>query len=145
MNNIFNYDNVNISDEILKWEDAIILSAKPLMDSGYIGKDYLDAIFKNIDKFGPYFDFGFGVAVPHARPEFGVKNTGVSLLKLNHKVNLINSFAHPIELIVTFCSVDYTSHINILKEISSIFGDREKLNKIKRAMTKDKILEIINN
>ena len=145
MGKIFNKDNVNVCDDILEWKEAIILSAKPLLDDGYIGEEYLDAIFANIEKYGPYIDFGLEVAVPHARPEFGVKKTGVSLLRLKEKVNLQDSDDHPIKLIITFCSVDDTSHIEILKEISSIFGDNERLEKIKGADSSEEILEIINN
>lgn len=145
MEKIFNKDNVNVCDDVIGWKDAIILSAKPLLDDDFIEEEYLDAIFNNIEKFGPYIDFGLEVAVPHARPEFGVKKTGVSLLRLKNKVNLQDSEEHPIKLIITFCSVDDTSHIEILKEISSIFGDSEKLEKIKEANSSEEILEIINN
>lgn len=145
MEEIFNRKNVNVCDDIIGWKEAIRLSAKPLLDYGYVGEEYLDAIFSSVEKYGPYIDFGLEVAVPHARPEFGVKKTGVSLLKLKEKVNLQNSEDHPIKLIITFCSVDDTSHIEILKEISSIFGDSEKLEKIKEANSSEEILEIINN
>lgn len=145
MGKIFNKNNVKVCDDVIGWKDAIILSAKPLLDDGYIGDEYLDAIFANIEKYGPYIDFGLEVAVPHARPEFGVKKTGVSLLRLKNKVNLQDSQEHPIKLIITFCSVDDTSHIEILKEISSIFGDSERLEKIKEANSSEEILEIINN
>lgn len=144
MENVFTNDNVKISDDILSWKEAINLSAKPLLDHDYIGKDYLDAIYHNIDEFGPYIDFGFELAVPHARPEFGVKKTGVSLLKLNNSINLMNDSNHPIKIIITFCSVDNTSHIDILKKISEIFGDQNKLIRIKNANSVDEILNIIN-
>ncbi|MDU4026717.1 MULTISPECIES: PTS sugar transporter subunit IIA [Anaerococcus] len=144
MENVFTNENVKISDDILSWKEAINLSAKPLLDHDYIGKDYLDAIYHNIDEFGPYIDFGFELAVPHARPEFGVKKTGVSLLKLNNSINLMNDSNHPIKIIITFCSVDNTSHIDILKKISEIFGDQNKLIRIKNANSVDEILNIIN-
>ena len=144
MENVFTDDNVKISDDTLSWKEAINLSAKPLLDDDYIGKDYLDAIYHNIDEFGPYIDFGFELAVPHARPEFGVKKTGVSLLKLNNSINLMNDSNHPIKIIITFCSVDNTSHIDILKKISEIFGDQNKLIRIKNANSVDEILNIIN-
>lgn len=144
MENVFTNDNVKISDDTLSWKEAINLSAKPLLDDDYIGKDYLDAIYHNIDEFGPYIDFGFELAVPHARPEFGVKKTGVSLLKLNNSINLMNDSNHPIKIIITFCSVDNTSHIDILKKISEIFGDQNKLIRIKNANSVDEILNIIN-
>lgn len=145
MGKIFNKGNVNICDDTISWKDAIILSAKPLLDDAYIGEEYLDAIFANIEKYGLYIDFGLEVAVPHARPEFGVKKTGVSLLRLKNKVNLQDSNDHPIKLIITFCSVDDISHIEILKEISSIFEDVEKLEKMKEARSVEEILELINN
>lgn len=142
--NVFNKSNVNISDDILSWKEAINLSAKPLFNNDCIDEEYLDAIYQNIDKFGPYIDFGFELAVPHARPEFGVKKTGVSLLKLNNTINLMNDENHPIRIIITFCSVDDTSHIDILKKISDIFGDQSNLLSIKNADSVDEILEIIN-
>lgn len=145
MSDIFNENNINICDDEISWKDAINLSAKPLLDKDYISKEYTKAIFENIEKFGPYIDFGQEIAVPHARPECGVKKTGVSLLKLNNKINLNNDEDHPIKLIITFCSVDDTSHIEILKKISSIFGDLGKIENIKEANNKEEILEIINN
>ena len=56
----------------------------------------------------------------------------------------MNDSNHPIKIIITFCSVDNTSHIDILKKISEIFGDQNKLIRIKNANSVDEILNIIN-
>ena len=73
MSEIFSHNNVSISDNDLGWKDAVRLCAKPLLEAGYIDESYLDSIFEMAEKLGPYFDFGQGIAVPHSRPQKGVK------------------------------------------------------------------------
>lgn len=145
MSKIINKDNVFLTDKDLTWKDAIKLCAKPLLDDGYIEDSYIESIFTQAEKMGPYFDFGQGIAVPHSRPEDGVNKTGAALLKVNKPVLLMDDKSHPIDVFIVFGSSDNYSHIDILKEISNVFGNKDKLDKIKSANNKDEILSIFRN
>ncbi|MDD7306118.1 MAG: PTS sugar transporter subunit IIA [Peptoniphilaceae bacterium] len=70
------------------WKDAIRKSAQDLLRDGCIEKQYIDAMIKNIEKYGPYIVVSKGVAVPHASSKYGVNATGMSLIKLKKPVIL---------------------------------------------------------
>jgi transcriptional antiterminator, BglG family len=144
MSKIFSHNNVSISDKDIGRKDAIRLCAKPLLDTGDIDESYLDSIFEMAEELGPYFDFGQGIAVPHSRPQDGVRNTCAALLKLNKSVLLMDNPEHPIDVIVIFASVDDESHIGILQEISDIFGEKSNIEEIKNANSVEEILKIFN-
>ena len=145
MSKIFDKDNVFLTDKKLTWKEAIKLCARPLLDDDYIDESYIDSIFKQAEKIGPYFDFGQGIAVPHSRPEDGVNKTGAALLKVSEPVLLMDDKSHPIDVFIVFGSSDSYSHIDVLKEISEVFGDKDKLAKIKAAKSKDEILNVFGS
>lgn len=46
---------------------------------------YYRAILDGVEQFGPYFVIAPGLAMPHGRPEEGVKKTGFSLVTLKSR------------------------------------------------------------
>ncbi len=140
--NIFNEVNVQIIDEIASWKDAIRVCAQPLLDNDYIVKDYIDVMINVAEELGPFFDFGKGVALPHSRPENGVKKKGVSLLKVNKPVYLLDLQEHPIEIFIVLAAEDNSTHLDILGLLADTLIDDDKVEAIKKATTKKEIINI---
>ncbi|WP_268746625.1 PTS sugar transporter subunit IIA [Melissococcus plutonius] len=86
---------------------------------------------------------GNGVALPHARPEEGVNELGMSLLKINQPVLLCNNQNHPINLFICLAAIDNENHLRALASLTKILSNKEKLNGLLDAKTENDILNII--
>ena len=73
------------------WQKVIQLAASPLVAKGYISADYGQAVIDNTLHHGAYYVFDEGVAIPHARPECGVKRNCFSLVVLNKPIQFADS------------------------------------------------------
>lgn len=145
MSNIFTEETVQITDRKLDWKEAIKLCAEPLLENGNITNGYVDSMIKIAEDIGPFFDFGKNVAVPHSRPENGVNKKGVSILKVEKPVNLLNMDDHPISIFIVLAAEDNTGHLSILSSLSETLIDDEKVEALKNAKTKHEVLNIFNN
>lgn len=73
------------------WQKVIHLAASPLVTKGYISAEYGQAVIDNTLHHGAYYVFDEGVAIPHARPECGVKRNCFSLVVLNKPIQFADS------------------------------------------------------
>ncbi len=131
--------NIQIVDYVEDWRESIKIAAKPLLEKGIIEKKYVVSIIKNIEKFGFYIVLGENLAMPHSRPENGVKKTGLSFLKLNKPVNYGEN---KINLIFILAAKDSETHINILLSLSSLFQNKESLENLSNLTSKEEIIKI---
>lgn len=136
------YDN---QENELSWKESIQLSCKPLIENGIIEERYIQAIFDKLAEFGAFIDLGQGVAIPHARPDEGVLELGISLLKLSKPVSLLGDEAHKIDLFITLAAIDNETHLKALSQLTQILSDSEKLERLKSASAKAEIFEILKN
>jgi transcriptional antiterminator/mannitol/fructose-specific phosphotransferase system IIA component (Ntr-type) len=137
-------DTVQVTkNQGMNWKDAIQKSAAPLLKKGKITSNYIDAMIDVVNKHGPFINIGKGVALAHARPEKGVKHLGMSLLKLDKPVDLVNE-QHPVILFFTLAAVDDTAHLKALSELATLLGKDETLEHLLSAKTKEDLLFIIS-
>lgn len=144
LNEILDKDTVQVSDEKLDWEEAIALSAKPLVNNGSIEKKYIEAMINKVKEFGAFIHIGEGVALPHARPEDGVNKLGMSLLKMKEPVFLLDDEKHPIRIFICLAAVDNEMHLRALSDLTKILSHKEKLQCLLEAKTQTELLKIIN-
>lgn len=88
------------------WQQALAYCARPLLETGVITPDYLEAIQEQHRQLGPYFVLAPGLAMPHARPEEGALATGLALLKLEHGVVFGSAEHDPVDLIILLAAAD---------------------------------------
>ena len=138
---MFNESNVSVLSEVKDWEESIKLSSEPLIKSGNIEQSYVDAMIKSINDLGFYIILGEYIAMPHARPENGVNETGVSFLKVNKPVDFGGD---PISLIFILAAKDSNTHIDTIGALLEIFQDEEKINELLKAEDKDELIKILN-
>lgn len=120
------------------WQDIIWQAAEPLIAKGYIAKEYGDAIIANTLAHGPYYIFDEGIAIPHARPECGVKRNGFSLLLLAEPVRFMQS--EPVDIIVMFAALDSNSHIEQgIRGIVELLDNTERLARLRAAKTVEEV------
>lgn len=133
--------NIEILDGAKDWKDAIKLASNPLIKAKKIEERYVDSMIENIKRFGEYIIMAPNIAMPHSRPENGVNESCLSLLKLNRGVEFESG--EEVQLFLILGAKDNESHINILKELMNFFDDEEKIGKIAKASTVEEIKNLI--
>lgn len=136
-------DMIQISTEVADWESAIRLAAQPLVDSQKIEDRYSEAMIEKVKQYGPFIHIGKGIALPHARPEDGVKALGMSLLKVEKPVLLLNDEKHAIQLFVCLAAVDNEAHLRALSSLTKLLSNRENLDDLLASTTKEEITTIL--
>ncbi|MBL1226209.1 BglG family transcription antiterminator [Enterococcus sp. BWR-S5] len=134
---------IQLSDSSMDWEEAIDYAAEPLKKENKIEPRYVTAMINKVKKHGPFIHIGEGVALPHARPEEGVKGLGMSLLKVQEPILLLDDEKHPIQIFICLAAVDNEMHLKALASLTRILSNKEKLSGLLQAETKQEILEII--
>lgn len=137
-------DTIHIRHDITDWRDAVKASAEPLLANGTITADYVEAIFAQHEKLGPYYVLAPGIAMPHARPEEGAKGLGLSLLTLPHGVKFNSEDNDPVYSVVMLAAPDKHSHIELISELAELFSSEEEMQKLFAAEDIKTIQEIIS-
>lgn len=105
--------------------EGIRIASEPLIQQGYITRDYVNAMVELHDIEDPYAVLGPQTAIPHARVEDGVHKLGLSFLKLDTPFN-ISEDLH-IHLIAILLPDSYGNHLKALQELEHITLDGQKL------------------
>lgn len=130
-------NNKNIS-----WQKAINIAAKPLVDNGSIESTYVQQMVQVVEEKGPYINIGPGIALAHSRPNNNVHKIGLSMLKTNFPVSLVNS-DHPISLWFVLAATDNNSHLVLIQELMEILTDKHIVKLLLQATSSSQILSII--
>ncbi|WP_222619067.1 BglG family transcription antiterminator [Ornithinibacillus hominis] len=133
-------DTISLVDSVDSWEAAIRLSAKPLIEQGKIEPQYVDAMIRYCEK-DPYIVIAPGVAIPHAAPEDGAQEVGMSLLRIKHGVSYTSE--NDIHLIIAISAVDKQKHIHALMQLMNLVGSEREVNELISAESVERVYEII--
>ena len=136
-------DMIQLSDEPMNWEQAIEFAAQPLKENGKIESSYVTAMIDKVKDYGPFIHIGKGVALPHARPEDGVNQLGMSLLKVKDPVLLLDDEKHAIQIFICLAAVDNEVHLKALASLTKILSNKEKLEALLLASSQEEIYQII--
>ncbi|MGL4849571.1 MAG: PTS sugar transporter subunit IIA [Clostridium sp.] len=130
---------IKVIDRVKDYNEAIKISCDLLKEENIVEEGYFDAIIDKIDEFGPYFCIAEGVAMPHARPEDGSIETGVSIVKVNEAVDFLGK---KINVFFTLSAKDSESHLDLLRKIAEVCMNKCKLEKIINSKNKEEIMEV---
>ena len=134
-------DRIRIVDSVTNWQEAVRLAAEPLEEDKSIEPAYTEAMILSVVNLGPYIVLSPGIAIPHARPEAGVRTMSMSLLKVKEKVYFTEEkYAN---LFFVLASADGNSHLEALKELTDIFADKAAYDKFMRADTVKELHKLI--
>lgn len=136
-------EKINFTNRELTWQEAIELAAQPLLDKHEIEERYIKAIIDKVEAFGPYIDLGLGIALPHARPEEGVKKLGMSFLRCEHPVKLMNDDKHEIKLFIVLAAIDNETHLRALSTLTKILSNKERLGQLLAATNATEVEQIL--
>ena len=132
-------------DSVSNWQDAVRLAAQPLLAHGYIEESYIQAMIASINETGPYIVLAPKVAVPHASPDAGVHQLGISLLQVKEPVDFSedDDDDKKVQLIFVLAAVDSTAHLRALQELALILDDEEAIDSLIAASDPREILAIV--
>lgn len=132
-------------DSVSNWQEAVGLAAQPLLANGYIEESYIQAMIASINETGPYIVLAPKVAVPHASPDAGVHQLGISLLQVKEPVDFSedDDDDKKVQLIFVLAAVDSTAHLRALQELALILDDEEAIDSLIAASDPREILAII--
>lgn len=136
-------ETIQFSQEKLNWKEAISLTAAPLLNSGKVSENYIKAMIHNIEVLGPYVIIGSKIAIPHARPEEGVHEIGMSLLKLEHPTYLLDDKENQVEIIICLAAIDSKSHLKALAQLTRLLSNRASMQALIQAKIVEDILKLI--
>ncbi len=134
-------ENIAVNVQANSWEESVRKAGDLLLSSGCIEERYIDAMVGKIKELGPYMVIAPKVAMPHARPEDGVKSTSIAIVTLEKGVNFGHEKNDPVELLIALAAVDNEAHIEALTSLMDILGDEEKLNRLLASSTSKALYE----
>lgn len=126
-------------------DEVLQLTGELLEDAGLTEPRYTRAMAEVIDELGPYIVIAPGVALPHARPERGVRKAGLVLLTLAEPVAFGDSENDPVWLAIGLAGTDDRAHENALSEIALVLTVPEAMDAIRSANDADEILAAIQH
>lgn len=135
-------NKIQVIDSIENWEVAIRVASIPLLENRDINSEYVEAMIDNIRKLGPYVVLMPRVAMPHSRPEHGVNNSSISLLKVNDGV-LFEGKDERVNLFFILAARDSSSHIDVITELTDLLGDDKRVDEMLNARDYESLYSVI--
>ncbi|WP_255222716.1 BglG family transcription antiterminator [Shouchella clausii] len=134
-------DSITFALEAPSWEEALSLAAQPLLDQGKIEQRYVEALMSNKER-DPYIIIGPHIAIPHASPEEGAIEAGMSLLHLRKPV--LFSDDEWVHVMVVIAAIDKHRHIRALRQLIKLAGSKEARERLIAAKTETEIMELVS-
>lgn len=132
--------NIKLGLKSVDKYEAINMAGKLLVESGYVEKEYVQAMVQREDSLTTYI--GNGVAIPHGIGDARkyIKKSGIIILQFPDGVDFDGEKAY---LVIGIAGVG-DEHIDILSNIATIIGDddMEKLDKILKSNDSDYLYKI---
>jgi len=133
LRDMLNENTVKLQHSVSDWKEAVRIGGNMLLGIDACEPTYIDAMIHSAEELGPYYVIAPGLALPHARPEDGVRQTWFSLLTLKEPIEFGNEFNDPVHVVFCMAAKDKNEHIEALKQISALCSEIQQFDKIKYA------------
>ncbi len=125
------------------WQGAIRAVGQLLEADDAVEPRFVDAMINVAKEFGPYIVVAPGIALPHARPEDGVKRASIGMISLAQPVEFGNEENDPVWLVIALAAVDHKQHIQGLAELAAVLGDEDNVARLRAAKSGAELLTIM--
>ncbi|MFM9278568.1 BglG family transcription antiterminator [Paenibacillus jiagnxiensis] len=133
--------NIIFQTRASDWKEAIRLASRPLLEIGTIEPRYVEAMIRSIEENGPYVVITPGVAIPHARPDQGVRSLSMSFMRLDEAVEF--GPGKPVRLVIILAAADRSSHLKALVQLTQLLGEPSNIEDILNSSDKSVVLNYI--
>ncbi|WP_186424020.1 BglG family transcription antiterminator [Lacrimispora celerecrescens] len=137
-------ETIQFASHVDNWEEAIWLGARPLLENGSITKDYINAMIDNVRGFGPYIVICPYVAIPHAQNQSGVNKLGMSFLKLEEEVCVLDNPQKPVKVFITMAAIDNHTHLRALAQLSNILTNEETRKQFVACNSVEDVIKVLD-
>ncbi|MCR8847984.1 BglG family transcription antiterminator [Rossellomorea sp. SC111] len=144
LNELLTEQTIQLKDRVTSWEEAIKVASQPLVDQQSVRPDYVEAMITNVKELGPYIVIAPNIAIPHARPETGVEQLGMSFLRLEEPVYFSEKEKHRAQLIIVLAAIDNQTHLKALAQLTELLSNESNVEKLISANDQETIIELIN-
>ncbi|GFP75631.1 BglG family transcription antiterminator [Clostridium fungisolvens] len=125
------------------WEDAIRKSASVLLKNDKITAPYIDAMITTAKESGPYIVITKHVALPHAKPEAGAKETAMGIAVLQSPIEFGNKGNDPVKYVFCLSAVDHEKHLQAMAEFLELLEKEEFYHILDNAKDPSEIMNYI--
>ena len=137
--------SIRLQAEAATWQDAVKIGVDLLVAADVVEPRYYQAILDGVERFGPYFVIAPGLAMPHGRPEEGVKKTGFALVTLKTPLPFNHEDNDPVDLLITLAAEDATAHQEVgIMQIVNLFEDEANFDRLRACRTEQDVLDLID-
>ncbi|WP_262021752.1 PTS sugar transporter subunit IIA [Vibrio quintilis] len=136
---ILDVKNMRLNENIDSVQEAINLAGYLLFENGYVKEEYVEAMMQREATFSTYV--GNSVAVPHGilGSNDMVLSSGICFIRTKNPV--IWDAKNKVNIIIGIAAID-GNHLDILEKIALVCSDKETIEKLISANSKDEILKI---
>ncbi|MDX6021736.1 PTS ascorbate transporter subunit IIA [Scandinavium sp. V105_16] len=128
------------------WQEAVKLGVDLLVKADVVEPRYYQAILDGVEQHGPYFVIAPGLAMPHGRPEEGVKKTGFALVTLDKPLVFNHEDNDPVDILITLAAVDANTHQEVgIMQIVNLFEDEDNFDRLRACRTEQDVLTLIDS
>ncbi len=138
-------ETIELNVEATTWEEAVKAGGELLVKNGMTAPEYIYAMIHTVKQLGPYIVIAPGIALPHARPEDGVKKIGMSLISLKKAVPFGNADYDPVKIVICLCAIDNSSHLKALSSLMNLLEDQDFISIVNHTNDKKRILDYIDS
>ena len=131
---------IRLQISVCDWKEAVQAGGDLLFRAGKCEPRYVDAMVQAVQDMGAYMVLAPGLSLAHARPEDGALEVGMSIVTLSTPVDFGSEANDPVSLVISFCGVDHTSHIAMLRELAEFLMDEDHQKLLKSSLSVDEIL-----
>ncbi|WP_440866044.1 PTS ascorbate transporter subunit IIA [Symbiopectobacterium purcellii] len=137
--------SIRLQAEASTWQEAVKIGVDLLVAADVVEPRYYQAILDGVERFGPYFVIAPGLAMPHGRPEEGVKKTGFALVTLKTPLPFNHEDNDPVDLLITLAAEDATAHQEVgIMQIVNLFEDEANFDRLRACRTEQDVLDLID-
>lgn len=133
-----------VKESIDSWESAIRFGGDMMVSQGLCTPGYIDAIIENHKTIGPYFVLAPGIAMPHAKPENGVLQTGYALVTLSTPVEFGDEENDPVDILIFAGAINREEHnTEVVPQIAELCDSETHIEAIREANTHEQLVQAL--
>ncbi|MDR2217785.1 PTS ascorbate transporter subunit IIA [Yokenella regensburgei] len=137
--------SIQLQADAGSWQEAVKLGVDLLVAADVVEPRYYQAILDGVARFGPYFVIAPGLAMPHGRPEEGVKKNGFALVTLKTPLVFNHEENDPVDILITLAAVDARSHQEEgIMQIVNLFEDEANFDRLRACRSAQEVVDLID-
>lgn len=136
-----NTDKIQISEELMGWQESIRFAGQCLIDYKSVEPKYIDTMITQTSYYGPYMFLNDDVMLAHAKPQDGVRRMDISMAVFKKPIPFQQS--RKARLIFVLAAEDQEKHLRILNDIIKTVGNKEYIERLTMAEDSKEVLEFL--